>query len=154
MSDKRTRYHLVSWLTTAIFTFMVSGCGTIISGTRQNLKLAMEPPGAQLDVFRWSGEHLAGPAVTPGKLSVHRPVRGESYLVRASKEGYCPKYWVTSSRASGGAWTYLWMLFIPALGPILIGATAALIDSATGGCCAASPDVFSASLEPEHLCAR
>ncbi len=139
-------------LLTFVYATVISGCGTLISGTHQKVELAMSPPGTELEVFHWSGESLAGPGASPGKLRVHRPVRSESYLVRAAKAGYCPRYWVTSSRPSGGAWTYLWMAFWPALGPLVIVLTAALVDGATGGCCAMSPDEYDATLAPEAAC--
>jgi hypothetical protein len=114
----------------------------------------MTPPGTVLEIYRWSGERLAGPQNSPGTLEVHRPEWGYPYLVRASKDGYCPQYWVTPSRASAGAWSYLWMIFIPAAGPILLAATISLIDASTGGCCAMDPDVFKGSLQEETACVQ
>ena len=80
------------------------GCGAMLSGTRQNMRLALVPPGAEVSVYRLNGEPIAGPSVSPGSLRVHRPPWGQLYLVRASKEGYCPLYWVTSiGRGAKGA---------------------------------------------------
>ena len=149
--SNRLKHVFTVWLV-CTFASAVSGCGTIFSGTHQNLKLNMDPPGTELEVYRWSGDRLAGPASSPGKLEVHRPVRSQSYLVRAAKPGYCPKYWITSSGTTPGVYTYIWMMFIPALGPIIVGATAALFHASTGGCCSVEPDTFGTQLAQEATC--
>ena len=145
------RRALSGWVA-CLFALSISGCGTLISGTHERVHLSLSPPGTQLEVYHWPGEKLAGPGTSPGELQVHRPVWNEPYLVRAFKDGHCPQYWLTSSRPSGGAWTYLWMLFIPTLGPLAIAATASLVDASTGACCAMSPDRYDASLQADNAC--
>ena len=79
-------------------------------------------------------------------------MRSESYLVRVSNPGHCPQYWLTSSSITGGSWLYLWMLFVPALGPILVAATFAAVDNATGGCCKINPDRYEGTLQEDYGC--
>lgn len=137
-------------LTVAVGT---SGCGTLISGTTQKVKVATNPAGSTVQVFQWNGARIGDSVVSPNTAVVPRPKGKEkSRLVVASMPGYCPRYWLTTSQPSGGAWTYLWLAFWPAVGPLLILVTNALVDNATGGCCAMAPDVYDVALQPEVSC--
>ncbi len=71
-----------------------SGCAMIFSDTQQELRV--KPAGASIDIYSWDGTRFAPPEIRPdGTFTVHRPRRGESYVVLVQKEGYCPKYWIT-----------------------------------------------------------
>lgn len=149
--DNRKGRALVCFVA-GVFTLMTSGCGTMIHGTRMDVGNNVNPPGSMLEVYRWKGDRLAGPVASPSKISVHRPVHYEPYLVRASSPGHCPQYWLTSSPTTGGSWLYLWMLFVPALGPILVGVTFAAVDGATGGCCGIKPSAYQVTLPEDYAC--
>jgi hypothetical protein len=142
----------LAWLLASTFGLATSGCGTIIHGTHMDLRNQTNPPGATLEVYRWKGERLAGPSASPGDVEVHRPLWHEPYLVRVSKPGRCPQYWLTTSPITGGSWLYLWMLFVPALGPILVAGTLGAIDGATGGCCGIEPHEYRVTLAEDYAC--
>ena len=137
-----------------VFLLNATGCGTIFHGTHQTVPVSVTPSGAEVSFYQWSGEVVGGPQTSPGEASVHRPKWHQPYLVRASKEGYCPRYWLTTASNTGGSWSYLWMMFVPALGPIIVGLTLALIDSSTGGCCAVEPESFDAALAEGATCTQ
>ena len=44
------------------------------------------------------------------------------------------------------------MMVIPALGPIIVGATAAITDASTGGCCSVEPSSYDGALSEEAAC--
>lgn len=145
------------WISSILLASTVcnaTGCGTIFHGKHQDMPVTISPPGTEVAVYRWSGDVVGGPERSPGKMTVQRPKGHQPYLMRASKEGYCPKYWLTTSSTTGGAWSYLWLVFVPALGPILVGVTLAAVDSSTGGCCAVDPDTVEGALEEDAACAQ
>lgn len=128
-----------------------AGCGTIFQGTHQKVPVAVSPAGTEVAVYRWSGEVVGGPQISPGELSAERPKWHQPYLVRASKAGYCPKYWLTTDSPTGASWIYIWMVAIPLLGTV-VGLTLGIVDSATGGCCNIEPDSFEGTLAEEGTC--
>lgn len=132
--------------------FNVTGCGALFEGTHQKVPVAVSPAGTEVAVYRWSGEIVGGPQNSPGDLSAERPKWNQPYLVRASKDGYCPKYWLTTSSPTGATWAYVWMLAIPLLDVIPL--TLGLVDGATGGCCNIEPDSFKATLAEEGTCTQ
>ena len=142
----------VAVLTIVAHLLLASGCGTLISGTTQKARFNGVPVGADVKFLHWDGKAVEQSAEGPTEVRVHRPIRNEPYLVSVSKPGYCPKYWLTKSTQSGGSWSYLWLLFIPALGPLLIALPNLLVDQHTGGCCSIDPDQFEATLSPEEAC--
>ncbi len=119
------------------------GCGAMLSGTHQNMKLSVTPPGAEVAVYQWDGALVAGPASSPGSVSVHRPQHGQPYLVVASKEGRCPQYWMTTNGISAGGW-----------GTILVfnGIIPLSIDESTGGLYKIHPDPVVAALPEDGTC--
>ena len=133
--------------------FNVTGCGTIFHGTHQQVPISVGPTGTEVTVYSWSGEVVGGPKLSPGELTVNRPKKGQSYLVRASKEGYCPKYWLTTSSYTAGAISYIWIIPFPLIGTVL-GGIMATTDGATGGCCAVEPKSFEGTLAKEEACAQ
>ena len=129
--------------------FFVSGCATIISGTTQDLRLSLNPPGTEVSVFRWNGELVGGPAVSPGTVRVHRPEWDQPYVIRARKDGYCPQYFVTTrSSISAGGWVAVipYALIFPA-GVILLS-----IETSTGAPNSINPSSLEGSLDKETEC--
>lgn len=126
----------------SLVTIILTGCGTIISGTRQQVDLAMNPPGSEVSVYRWTGEVLAT-GRSPGTIDVHRPEWLQPFLIRASKEGYCPKYWVSAARLSPGGWVST--VFI-------IGVVPYIVDSYSGGLYSLVPDPLQGTLQSEQAC--
>jgi hypothetical protein len=134
----------VDHLVLASSVYALAGCGSILSGTSQNLDLAIEPAGAVVSVYRWNGEPLAGPAPSPGKVRVHRPEWDQPFLIRISKPGYCPEYVVTDrSSISPGGW-----------GTVLVfnGLIPLMIDQSTGGLYSINPDPVEVFLEEDSAC--
>jgi hypothetical protein len=77
-----------------VIASLSSGCAMIFSGTEQTLQV--KPKGARIEIYTWDGKQVtSSETASEGGLTVHRPPRGESYLVILQKDGYCPKYWVT-----------------------------------------------------------
>jgi len=77
-----------------VIASLSSGCAMIFSGTEQALHA--RPKEARIEIYTWDGKPVASSeTVSENGLTVHRPPRGESYLVLLQKDGYCPKYWVT-----------------------------------------------------------
>lgn len=119
-----------------------TGCATILTGTHQDLGLAVEPAGAEVSVYHMNGERMAGPAASPGTVKVHRPANTEAYLVVASRSGYCPKYWVTDVRENPVAWGNL----------LLGGIVGLLVDASNGAAYYVEPGTISATLVDEGNC--
>lgn len=122
---------------------VVSGCATILSGTKQDIRAIVIPEGASFTVYRWEGEKVAGPVSTPATITVPRPPYKESYVMVATAPGYCPRYWVSNT----GMNPYT------LLNALVGGAIGTIIDAASGACCAVSPEpiapAFVAALEKE-----
>ncbi len=59
------------------------------------LAVAVEPPESEIVVYEWNGEVVAGPVLSPATVQIPRSVGHRSYVVRVSKPGYCPQYWIT-----------------------------------------------------------
>ena len=130
---------------TACFSF--SGCGAILRGTHQQVGLAVNPVGTEVSFYRMNGEHLAGPVRSPGDIQVHRPSsEGYEYLIVMSREGYCPKYMVTTAHPDIG------MIILDVLaGGVLPGV---IVDGVIGGAQSIEPDPIRASLAEEGSCAQ
>jgi uncharacterized protein YceK len=134
-----------------LVAFFVSGCATIISGTTQDLPLSLNPPGTEVSVFRWNGELVGGPAVSPGTVRVHRPEWDQPYVIRARKNGYCPQYFVTTrSSLSAGGWvsSIVYGLALPAALFLLP------VDLSTGAPNSINPSSLEGSLDQETECAE
>ena len=124
-------------------TLLIVGCGAMLSGTHQNISLAVNPGGTEVSVYGWNGQLVAGPGTSPGRLSVHRPQWAQPYLVMASKDGHCPQYWITSTGISAGGW-----------GTVLVfnGILPLWIDISTGGLYSIRPDPIAGTLSDETGC--
>lgn len=134
-----------------------SGCGTVISGTRQDLNVTITPRDSQVTVQRWNGEVVGGPApATTGTLEVHRPEWNQPYLVYAYSPGHCPQYWLTKTKPSTGAWFILPFVVAIAVFPVaglLVTIPLTLTDNMTGGCCSVEPSTFDGVLMEDSACA-
>ena len=142
---------LVSILAVSLW-FNATGCGTIFHGTHQTVPISVAPPGSEVSVYRWSGEVVGGPQLSRGELIIQRPKANQPYLVRASKDGYCPKYWLTTWSWTGGTQSYLWSAFVPFLD--IVGVPLLMFDTWTGGCCNVEPDSFEGVLAEEAACGQ
>ena len=132
-----------------VIAFVFSGCAAIVSGTNQDLLLSLNPPGSEVSVFRWNGELVGGPAVSPGTVRVHRPAWDQPYVIRARKDGYCPQYFVTTrSSISAGGWVFV----IPYAFSLPVGLIAASIDASTGAANSINPSSLEGSLDKETEC--
>jgi hypothetical protein len=125
------------------------GCASIFNGKYQDVHFAMSPPGTTVSVYQWEGTRIAGPQdASTETLKVHRPQHRRPYLVIASKEGYCPKYWLTESKE-----TLAYNLdALLVLGALLPGLIAAAVDSTSGAGFQIDPETFAGSLKPEAEC--
>ncbi len=128
-----------------------TGCGTVLRGTHQAVQLDVYPAGTEVSVYRWNGELLAGPQVSPGTVKVPRPVGGQPYLVRASKDGYCPQYWLTSGLPEPPEHILLTIFAVVLTIPFVVNE---VVDGSTGGCCSMHPGHLQGSLKEKAACAQ
>jgi hypothetical protein len=134
----------------AVIGVLVNGCATMFVGTTQNVGLDVQPAGAQVTMYRWDGTVVAGPVTSPGKAEVQRPQEGQSYIVVASRDGYCPRYWVTPRRVNGG---YVASGVLGALLGAGVGAgIATYVDATNGAAFSIEPDPVRASLAEGQAC--
>ena len=143
---------LVLLQTILFFAATITGCGTILWGTHQGVQLDVYPPGTEVSVYSWNGELVAGPGLSPGIMTVQRPRWGEPYVVRASKDGYCPAYWFTSGIDSS-----VGRQVVTAIAAVLVTLpwfVSMLVDAKTGGCCSMQPDHFQGSLKEDAACTQ
>jgi hypothetical protein len=75
---------------------LATGCATVFHGSRDDLKVITDPPGATARVGDVS-------VVTPGVLKV--PRQKASVVVRVEKEGFAPREITVGWHRSGAAWT-------------------------------------------------
>jgi hypothetical protein len=69
----------------AALSAALSGCGTIIQGTHEDIAVSTTPDGAQCDLTR-KGEHLATINATPSKVTVRKTK--DDILLTCNKVGY------------------------------------------------------------------
>lgn len=132
-----------------------TGCATMISGTHQDVELAISPSDATVEVTRWNGLGVIRPtSASDDSLDLHRPEWEQSYVIVAKRDGHCPKYWLTGTEMSAGAHTFWPMLVAAAIVPISIVLTVPilLIDASTGGSYAIAPDPLQARLQEDETC--
>lgn len=145
----------VALATALSLVFSCTGCATMISGTYQDVDLAIEPRDATVEVTRWNGLDVIRPAsASDDSMKLHRPEWEQSYVIVAKRDGHCPKYWLTGTEMSNGAHSVWPMLVAAALIPISIVVTIPilLIDSSSGGSWAISPDPLAARLQEDEVC--
>lgn len=114
----------------SLLACLLTGCGAILYSSQQELKI--QPSGAKLEVYSWDGKLVeAAKNESDSTLTVHRPIE-PSYLIRLSKEGYCPRYWITISEASGPLVyfdLFISFLSLP-IGPLIFSASYAVTKNA------------------------
>lgn len=107
-----------------------SGCGTIISGTSQNISITTVPPGAQVQIKEQS-------ATTPATMSVSRRMTTTAVI---TKPGYEPRTVDLSCEINPVFW-----LDIPC-GAIILSPLYMAIDGATGGANRLTPSIIEETL--------
>ena len=140
-AKSRIFIYLQSVIAITLLDFLMPGCATIFSGTQQELKV--QPAGAQLEVYSWDGKLFAS-AKTESDMTVtvHRPLQVQSYLIRVQKEGYCPRYWLTSPKTN--PLTY---------GSLIFGGPIGLyIDSSSGAGWSYEPTEFHLNIPETQQC--
>jgi hypothetical protein len=133
-----------------------SGCAVLLSGRNQDVLVRVQPPGARVEVYEWDGTLVASTAATSQTvLRVRRPPHGRSYLIRASKEGYCPQYWLTKTELTGpgavdAAFSIVLFVATTPIGFLIFTG----LEDATGAPYAINPSTIVTSLGSEGSCAR
>ena len=112
-----------------IVAFYVSGCATIIHGTRQDINITSSPEGATAKV---DGIELS----TPQTISLERK---KDYIVTFDKPGYKRTQVVIRKRFNG---------FETILGNVLWLVPGLLVDFVAGGAWTLKPSTVSANLQP------
>lgn len=129
---------------------VVGGCATAIHGRSQKIQVEIAPEGTEVEVRRWNGESIVK-AVSPQEIELPRPANGQSYLVLARHDGYCPRYVLTevSPSAMGTVDT---VMFLATLGiGWLIPMT---IDASTGAAFELPSEPFHGTLVEASACAE
>ena len=114
------------------------GCGTLLSGTRQDARVTITPADARVDLYSLAGEEVAATEdASTGQIDIPRPTKNLPYLAIVSAEGHCPVYQVTTVRNTAGYMAEALLLAIPFIQ--VIGFVTLQIDDRTGGCCSIEP---------------
>lgn len=137
------------WMCAALSLLLLSsvGCGTLTSGTTQDLQLTFEPTDATVNLYRLDGEHVVGPSYD-GVTTIPRLTHFVPYLSVVSHDGHCPAYGITKVDATPGYTANSLLLLFPGIN--LIGLVMIAVDSNTGGCCTIAPIV--AELPEDTAC--
>ena len=69
----------------ALAAVSLSGCGTIIQGTTQDIAVITSPPGGHCDMNR-DGEHVAALYMTPGTVTVDKTK--DNIVLTCNRPGY------------------------------------------------------------------
>jgi hypothetical protein len=86
-----------------LVTFLATGCATVLHGSRQNVRVETDPPGA-------TASAVGRKITTPGVLKLPRKEKTLEVLVE--KDGYVSRRVTLTRKASGAGWANL--LFMPA----------------------------------------
>ncbi len=116
--NARSRLQLLFATLTLAMTPALGGCATVIHGTRQDIRVETDPPGATASV----GDQKI---TTPGVLRLKRKEKALEIVVE--KEGYVTQRVALTRKDSG--WQWLNMIGIP----VGIGVGAAQGANHTGG---------------------
>ncbi len=125
-----------TWLRAPLALLLAAnlGCGTMTSGTRQNVELRIAPARAGVSLYALDGELQAQTDdASNGVLPAPRPTKNLPFLALASAEGHCPGYQITRVDPTPGLMAEAVLLAIPFIQ--VIGFVAMTFDNATGGCC-------------------
>ena len=116
--------HGVPGLLILTVAVLLTGCGTLIHGARQEVFINSEPEGAEV----FLNDEAQG--ATPLTLELDRADR---YLLRVEHEGYAPQARRLARRAD--AWSIAGLVLWGPFGPVSMG-----IDWATGAVYTQQPD--------------
>lgn len=105
----------------------LSGCATIMQGSKQGVSMGSSPPGAQITV---DGQNMG---VTPMVASLKR---NNTHVVRMSLPGYEPYEITLARKTSGWIWGNLAFGGIPGL----------IVDMATGALYKLTPEQVSTNM--------
>ena len=119
----------------------MSGCASIMSGSRKNVNIKSNPTGAHVAVTDKKGREVAS-LTTPCVASLKRSAGffvGASYDATIEKQGYQAQR--VHIKPTGNPWT---------LGNVIFGGLVGLliVDPATGGMFGLTPSEIDASLVP------
>ena len=123
----------------ALFSF--SGCASIMSGSRKNVSINSNPPGAHVSVADKHGAEVAS-LTTPCVASLKRGsgfFTGASYVAKIDKPGYQPQQVKIDAAVNP------WMLGNLAFGGV-VGLL--IVDPITGGMYTLTPSEIDAQLQP------
>lgn len=126
----------------------LGGCSTAVHGTTQQARFAIQPPDTKVILYRWDGEKLVE-GTAAQEVEVPRPKHSQSYLVKASRAGYCPRYALTENELTAMGMTTA-VTHVATLGLIWIIPIA--IDHSTGGSYEVKEQHFTGSLEEDASC--
>lgn len=111
-------------------TLNLSSCATVVSGTKQNIKITSQPPGAHVKI---NGTESG---VTPTTATL---ARKHSHSIDVSKPGYQPQ----NRMLHAGMNQWIW-------GNLLIGGLIGMvIDFSSGGASKLSPDEVHVDLQKQ-----
>jgi hypothetical protein len=85
---------------------LLTGCATLVNGTRAELRIRSEPPDARFELHDYDGVEVAS-GTTPAVVRVPRsrgPYRAARYDLRVTKDGYLPARTRIQSRIDGWFW--------------------------------------------------
>lgn len=121
-----------SVITIISFTFMMSGCCTIMQGTSANIGISSSPTGATVIVNN----------VNRGKTPLIVDLkRKDNHIIRIELNGYAPYETTITRSVSGWVW-----------GNILFGGLIGLaVDAISGGLYKLTPDQVEATLQKEGI---
>jgi hypothetical protein len=119
----------------------MSGCASIMSGSRKNITINSNPPGAHVSVADKNGAEVAS-LTTPCVANLKRGAgyfSGASYVAKIEKPGYQSQE--VKIQATANPWT---------LGNIVFGGVIGLliVDPVTGGMFMLTPAEIEAQLQP------
>lgn len=120
-----------NFLTVIIFTalFLLVGCGAIFTGTKQEISINSNPPGAKVTI-----KPTGQTGITPFTVSLEKK---NQYTLLFEMEGYKPKEAFIDRNMRAG------ILILD----ILNGLVGVVVDAATGGWYKLSPTTVTVTLE-------
>ena len=133
------RVNIINALLGLLLLLFLPGCATLVSGSKQDIKIASKPEGSNFKVEQLtvSGPILYLEGMTPSSVSFNRK---NSYLVTLSQQGYeSEEIPVEYGRQNG----WIWLNFITFPLGTVIGI---VIDSSTGAAITMEPEEVNANL--------
>ena len=127
----------------AIVTFALSGCATIINGGFEDMQVSSTPAGATVTVLDIN-DSLYWRGATPATVKLKRGngfFQGAAYHVEISKNGYATQTVTISSSVNGG-WYILGNLVVNVIGWLIV-------DPASGAMWTLAPDNINANLQQQ-----